>query len=96
MPIPPIIFSHKFEIDYTAELKAAENQCFQEIVGSLCFAIELSKIDILQEISLQLSMHLVVPCKGHLKQVLHVVEYLKPHKKLRLMFDLGYPKVKES
>ena len=34
--------------------------------------------------------------EGHLEQALHVVGYLKSHKKLRLMFDSGYPKVKEN
>ena len=31
-----------------------------------------------------------------MEQALHVIGYLKSHKKLRLLFDSGYPKVKES
>ena len=37
-----------------------------------------------------------MPREGHLEQVLHIVGYLKNHKKMRLLFDSSYPKVKES
>ena len=43
-----------------------------------------------------MSKHLALPREGHLEQVLHIVGYLKSHKKLRLMFDSSQPKVKES
>ena len=32
-----------------------------------------------------------MPREGHLEQVIHVMGYLKDHKKLRLMFDIGRP-----
>ena len=35
--------------------------------------------------------HLALPCEGHLEQVLHIVGYLKRRKKLRFLFDSGYP-----
>ena len=37
-----------------------------------------------------------MPREGHLEQVLHIVGYLKMHKKMRLMFDSAYPTMKES
>ena len=37
-----------------------------------------------------------MPREGHLEQALHVVGFLKSHKKLRLLFDSGYPTVKEQ
>ena len=93
----PAPFSHGYkpEMDCTAELKAAGIQRFQEIVGSLRWAIEIGRVDILLETSL-LSKHLALPREGHLEQALHVVGYLKSHKKLRLMFDSGYPVVKQN
>ena len=43
-----------------------------------------------------LSKHLALPREGYLEQVLHIVGYLKSHKKLCLLFDSSYPKVKEN
>ena len=43
-----------------------------------------------------LSQHLALPREGHLEQALHVLGYLKEHKKLRLMFDCGMPTVDEQ
>ena len=91
----PVSRGYKPEMDCTAELKAAGIQRCQEIIGSLRWAIELGWVDILLETSL-LSKHLALPREGHLEQALHIVGYLKSHKKLRLMFDLDYPKVKEK
>ena len=42
-----------------------------------------------------MSKHLALPREGHLEQVLHIVGYLKEHKKLRLLFDLSYPKTQD-
>ena len=81
--------------DCTAELKAEGLQRFQEIIGSLRWAIELGRVDILLETTL-LSKHLALPREGHMEQALHIVGYLKSHKKLRLLFDSSYPKVKEN
>ena len=39
--------------------------------------------------------HLALPREGHLEKALHVLGYLKEHKKLRLMFDCGMPTVDE-
>ena len=82
-------------MDCTVELKAAGMQRFQEIIGSLCWAIELGRVDILLETSL-LSKHLALPRKYHLEQAIKIVGYLKSHKKLRILFDSRYPKVKEN
>ena len=91
----PFMSNYKPELDGTAELKAAGIQRFQEIIGSLRWAIELGRVDILLETSL-LSKHLALPREGHLEQALHIVGYLKSHKKLRLLFDPAYPKVREK
>ena len=38
---------------------------------------------------------MALPREGHLEQVLHIIGFLKEHKKLRLMMDSSSPPVKE-
>ena len=47
-------------------------------------------MDILLKFSL-LSQYLALPREGHLEEGIHVMDYLKQYKKLRLMFDTGSP-----
>ena len=79
------------EMDVTAELKADGVTWYQELIGQLRWAIEIGRVDILLEVSL-LSQHLALPREGHLEQALHIMGYLKGHKKMRLMFDKGTPR----
>ena len=91
----PLSHGYKPEMDCTAELKADGIQWYQEIIGQLRWAIELGRVDILLEVSL-MSTQLALPRDGHLEQLLHIVGYLKSHKKMRLLFDSSYPKVKDK
>ena len=84
----------KPEQDITAELKADGVQCYQELIGQLRWAVEIVRVDILLEVVLLLQ-NVALPREGHLEQALHVLGYLKEHKKLRLMFDCGMPTVDE-
>ena len=43
-----------------------------------------------------MSKYLAMPREGHLEQVLHIMGYLKQHKKMRLLFDSSYPTVNEK
>ena len=43
-----------------------------------------------------MSSQLALPREGHLEQVLHILGYLKEHKKLRLMMDSSYPDINEK
>ena len=88
--VTPLSSGYSPEMDATAELKADGVQWYQEMIGQLRWAIEIGRVDILLEVSL-LSQHLALPREGHLEQVIHVMGYLKQHKKLRLMFDIGSP-----
>ena len=56
---------------------------------NLKWAVEIGKIDIVIEVSL-LSTHLAIPRERQLEQVLHIFEYLKIRKKMRLIFDCSY------
>jgi hypothetical protein len=93
--VSPLKHGYKPELDCTGELKAAGLQQYQEMIGSLRWAVEIGRVDILLEVSL-MSQYLAMPREGHLEQVLHIMGFLKQNKKLRLMFDASYPVVKES
>ena len=93
--VTPIAHGYRPEMDATAELKADGVQWYQEMIGSLRWAIEIGRVDILLEVSL-LSKHLALPREGHLEQLLHIMGYLKRNKKMKLLFDSSYPMVKES
>jgi len=86
---------YKPELDCTGELKADGLQWYQELIGALRWACELGRIDVLYEVAI-LSKYLAMPREGHLEEVLHIIGYIKQHKKMRLMFDSGYPKVDEK
>lgn len=92
--VTPLRSGYKPELDCTGELKADGLQWYQEMIGSLRWAVEIGRVDILLEVSV-MSKYLAMPREGHLEQVLHIMGYLKCHKKLRLMFDSSCPKVDE-
>ena len=91
----PLSKSYKPDLDDTGELKADGIQFYQELIGSLRWAIELGRVDILLETSL-MSKFVAMPREGHLEQVLHIVGYLKQHPKLRILFDDYVPRLKEK
>ena len=93
--ITPLKHGYRPELDCTNELKVDGMQWYQEIVGSLRWAIEIGRVDILLETSL-MSSYLAMPREGHLEQVLHIVGYLKQRKKMKLMFDSSVPSVDEK
>ena len=91
----PLKNGYEPELDVTAELKADGVQFYQELIGSLRWAVEIGRVDILLEVS-NMSSQLALPREGHLEQVLHILGYLKEHKKLRLMMDSSYPDINEK
>ena len=90
----PIRHGYKPEMDCTAELGADGLQFYQEMIGSLRWAVEIGRVDILLEVAL-MSKHLALPREGHLEQVLNIMGYLKSHKKMRMLYDCGCPRVNE-
>ena len=91
----PTKHSYKPYMDCTGELKSDGLQWYKELIGSLRWSVDISRVDILLETSI-LSKHLALPCEGHLEQVLHIVGYMKRRKKLRSIFDSGYPTTNEK
>ena len=79
--VKPLSNGYKPEQDTTGELKGYDVQWYQEMVGCLRWEIEIGRVDIFLETEL-MSQHLEIPIEGHLKQVIHIIVYLKRNKKL--------------
>jgi hypothetical protein len=82
-------------LEASPELKANGVQRFQELIGQLCWAVEIGCVDILLE-TLLLSSYLTMPRVGHLEQALHIFGYLKTHPKRKLAFDPAHPAINEN
>lgn len=78
------------ELDDSEELDEEGITLYQELIGILRWASEISRVDILHEISL-LSSYQAAPREGHLKQLLHIFAFLKKHPKLTIYFDPRLP-----
>ena len=65
------------------------------MIGILQWAVDISRVDILLEVSL-LSSHLVFPRIGHLQAVYHIFGYLKQVPKSKLYFNPVSPLIIED
>ena len=86
----PLKSGYRPELDASPELKQDGLQRYQELIGRLCWAVELGRVDILLETAL-MSTHLALPRRGHLEQLYHIFGYLKAHPKRNLFFDPQHP-----
>jgi hypothetical protein len=59
---------------------------FQELIGELCWATEMGRVDILFELSI-LSSYQASPRQGHLDQLLNIYGYLNHQPKITLYLD---------
>ena len=87
--------NYRPENDITPELKSEGMQWYQEMIGALRWAIEIGRVDILHEVAV-MSTYTAMPRLGHLEEVLHIFGYLKTHRKFRIMFDSGFPKINKG
>lgn len=62
---------YKSELDSLPEIKAGGLQYYQELIGVLRWDVEISRVDILLEVSM-MSTHLAFPKQGNLEQVMHI------------------------
>ena len=90
----PLAYGYHPELDVTPELMADGLHRYQELIGILRWAVELSRVDILMETSM-MSTHLTMPRQGHLEQVHHIFGYLKERPKRKLFFDPQHPELDE-
>ena len=65
-------------MDSKDELKADGLQWHKELIVYMCWAVDISRVDILLEYAI-LSNDLALPNEGHLEQVFHIFGYLKRH-----------------
>ena len=91
----PLSYNYRPELDATAELKLDGVKFYQEVIGSLRWAVEIGRVDILLEVAL-MSQQLALTREGNLEEVIHIVAYLKQNPKFRLMFDIKHPKVSKN
>ena len=78
------------ELDITEELDEDDVTYFQELIGVLRWATEISRVDILLEVLL-LSQYQANPRKGHLEQVIHIFAFLKAQCKVGLYLSPELP-----
>lgn len=78
--------------DYRPELDSSEycdSACltlFQNVIGMLRWICELGRVDILHETSI-LSQYLAQPRIGHLRQAVHIFQYLDTHDRSWMVMD---------
>jgi hypothetical protein len=78
--------TYRPEVDTTDECDSDGSSRYSQLIGVLCWAVELGRIDIYMEVSL-LSQHLALPRVGHLEAVYHVFAYLQKFPKSSMIFD---------
>ena len=71
----PLMTSYRPELDVLPELTSRDSAYYQSLIGILWWIVVLGRIDICLEV-LMMSLHLAMPRKGHLDQVLHISPYL--------------------
>jgi hypothetical protein len=88
----PISNGYCPELDVTPLLGPKKANYYQNLIGILCRAIELGRIDIHIHASM-LSSFLSSPRVGHLEQVLYIFAYLKRYDRSTMVFDDTLPNV---
>ena len=82
----PLTTSYRPELDVSPELMLRDSAYYQSLIGILRWIVELGRIDICLEVSM-MSLHLAMPRKGHLDQVLHIFAYLRKYHNTELVYD---------
>jgi hypothetical protein len=81
--------NYRPELDVSPVLGPDQASYYMSLIGILCWAVELGRIDIYIDIAL-LSSYLCQPRVGHLEQVFHIFAYLKCHENSNVVFDPNY------
>jgi hypothetical protein len=93
--ITPISSGYRPELDVSPSLDPIKANYYRNLIGILRWAVELGRIDIYIHVSM-LSSFLASPREGHVAEVIHIVAYLKKHKRSTMVFDDTIPHVDES
>ena len=73
------------EIDVSLELGEVDAYYYHSLIGVLRWIVELGRVDIDVEVSM-MSSHLALPREGHLKELYHIIAYLKAHPNAEMVF----------
>ncbi len=80
---------YRLELDRSVELLPENASYYQSLMGVCRWMIELGRVDISSEVS-TLSMHMGLPCQGHLEAAFHIMAYLSSYHYSRLCQDPTY------
>jgi len=85
-PQTPMRTDYRAELDVSPLLTPDQANYYMSLIGILCWAVELGRLDIYVDVTL-LSSYMAQPRVGHMEQVLHIFAYLKCHLQTNLVFD---------
>jgi hypothetical protein len=88
-PNTPMQTNYQPELGISPILDPEQANYYMSLVGILCWAVELGRIDIYIDVCL-LSSHMCQPRVGYLEQVLHIFAYLKHHENSHMVFNPSY------
>ncbi|KAI2491971.1 Reverse transcriptase (RNA-dependent DNA polymerase) [Fragilaria crotonensis] len=88
----PFPLNYAPELDVTPMLDASRSTFYQSQIGVLRWCVELSRVDIITEVS-ELASYLAMPQEGHLEAVFHLFAYLEKKHNARIVFDPTYPDI---
>jgi hypothetical protein len=92
----PFPTGYKPEINVTEELDYTLASRYMQLIGILCWAVEIGRIDIFLKTSL-LSQYQANPRFGQLEAAYHIFAYLKKHPDMgKLAYDSKQPEIDES
>jgi hypothetical protein len=82
----PLSSGYRPEIDNSPELNNNNATYYHSLIGILQWIVKLGRADIFVEVSM-MSSHLALLRVGHLKELFHVITYLKAHHNTEMVFD---------
>jgi hypothetical protein len=80
--VTPLASNYRPELDVSPLLNHADHTLYMQLVGILCWAVEVGRIDIHLPVAL-MAQYLAQPRIGHLVQIYHIFAYIQAHLMLR-------------
>lgn len=88
----PVQHGYKRELDVADKCNEDMTSRFRQLIGILCWVIELCRIDIQVEVII-MSQYQALPRKGHFEALYLIFHYLSKNPKKRLAMDPNEPPV---
>ncbi len=90
--VTPLANKYRPELDVSPLLDTAHHTLYMQLMGILCWAVELGRIDIHLSVAL-MAQYLAQPRLGHLDQLYHIVAYIKAHLHSHIILDATLPHI---